>query len=203
MSKFDRKQHGLSEVVVGRAVITAVWQTARQHGQWRAWLTPGATLLGIVGALCLIVVSLGLLSQQAKATYDLPPRDNPETEVQNSSTASGVGGRVHLRVHFSETWPWDSWHWQEDFWHTIEWQDADGNWYPVEGWQGTLDSISQEGTSWVATKELWVDDPQLGGGPFRWHVVEQENDRVWATSKPFYLPAEAGGLVQVDISLAP
>ena len=66
-----------------------------------------------------------------------------------------------------------------EVWTIVQWQDAQGDWHDVTGWQGTLDANN--------TKTWWVGEKDFGTGPFRWLVVE-ENEIV-GTSDPFNLPA--------------
>ena len=158
------------------------------------------TLLGVVTMLILAI------AHSATADYELPPRESPETSEQPAvvdSPALSVGGRVHLRVHFSQDWPWNQLHWQEDLWHVVEWYDHAGTWYTVDGWQGNLDTIEQEGDGWVGQKELWAAKEELGTGPYRWRVYQGVDGPLMATSPDFYLPSEAGKVVSVDLELAP
>lgn len=136
--------------------------------------------------------------------YDLPPRDDG-TEAPISEVAlepNGKGARVHLQAHFSQNWPWEAIHWQDDLWLKVQWLDNDGEWHDVEGWQGTLDAIQQK-EDWMGVKELWLADERLGTGPYRWEVYEHENGRLLTTSEPFYLPSKGGDLMAVDMMLQP
>lgn len=160
-------------------------------------------LITLLGATTLIILAI---ANSVTAGYDLPPRDSPDIPgetVAEEKTAVSVGGRIHLRVHFSQDWPWDKLHWQEDLWHVVEWYDHAGTWHTVDGWQGNLDIIQQEGDGWVGQKELWAARDHLGGGPYRWQVYQGPDGPLMATSPEFYLPVEAGKVVSVDLELAP
>ncbi len=159
-------------------------------------------LITLLGAVTILILAI---AHSATANYELPPRESPQTTAPISSDgpALSVGGRVYLRVHFAQDWPWDQLHWQEDLWHGVEWYDHAGTWYPVDGWHGNLDTIQQEVDGWVGQKELWVAKDDLGTGPFRWKVYQGEDGPVLATSPEFYLPLETGNVVSVDLELAP
>lgn len=165
--------------------------------------------------LLLLFIGMGTIlmlnvANGANADYELPPRqtpvpgdqENPKTTQSLEAGMASAGSRVHLRVLFSNDWPWDLLHWQNDLWIVVQWHDHVDTWRDVSGWQGTLDTIYQE-DGWVGVKELWISAEDLNSGPFRWLVYQGENGRLLATSDPFYLPAEPGALANVDMPLAP
>ncbi|MCP5098728.1 MAG: hypothetical protein GY943_24520 [Chloroflexi bacterium] len=160
------------------------------------------SLLFLIALVGVATIAILVVANSATADYTLPPRSEP---VIGSSAVSNPddlkGGRLFLRVHFSEDWPWDELHWQEDLWHVVQWHDHDKTWRDVDGWQGSLDSIAQE-NGWIGQKELWIDEGDLGAGPFRWMVYDG-NGRVMATSPEFYLPGDVTGFVEVDLGLEP
>ncbi|VAW43360.1 hypothetical protein MNBD_CHLOROFLEXI01-2721 [hydrothermal vent metagenome] len=131
---------------------------------------------------------------------DLPPRENPDADV--AIEANGLGARVHLQGYFSQDWPWETMHWQEDLWLKVQWYDEDGVWQDVDGWQGTFEAI-QQGEDWMGVKEIWLADAHLGTGPYRWQIVERSNGRLLTTSDPFYMPSKGGDLMAVDIMVKP
>lgn len=155
---------------------------------------------GFVGT----AVILTILSPSATAEYTLPPRDPLNQDVTTSNAfGSGSGARIHLQGSFSQNWPWETMHWQEDLWHVIEWQDPQGEWHEVAGWQGHFDTVYEGETNIIGHKELWADDTHLGSGPFRWRVTDMKNGRHLNSSANFYLPAEAGHIVTIWVDLAP
>jgi len=83
----------------------------------------------------------------------------------------------------------------------VEWQDADGMWHAVAGWQGTLDRVAVEDGAVTGYKTWWVGAEDLGTGPFRWLIYRGKGGERLATSEPFYLPASARRVVQVDVGL--
>lgn len=165
---------------------------------------------GRIGIIYLIAlfsfVALGVLLVAARDTsadgYDLPPRENPATQPEVQVQPNGQGARVHLHAHFSQDWPWEALHWQNDLWLKVQWLDDHGNWQDVDGWQGTLDGIQQM-DDWMGMKEIWLADMYLGTGPYRWQVLTQADGRLLATSDEFYLPSKGGDLMAVEIMLEP
>jgi len=79
-------------------------------------------------------------------------------------------------------------------WMVVEWQDTNtGEWYAVEGWQGTLDMPT--------TQTWWVGSDMLGDGLFRWRAYESENGQLLGTSQPFNLPVSIELMIVVSMSL--
>ncbi|MCB9008103.1 MAG: hypothetical protein H6656_12180 [Ardenticatenaceae bacterium] len=150
--------------------------------------------------------AMGLLFMQAQNAsaedYDLPPRENEGPAEVVEVQTNGQGARVHLQAHFSQDWPWDAMHWQEDLWLKVQWLDQDGVWQDVDGWQGTLDTI-QQAEDWMGVKEIWLADVHLGTGPYRWQVYDQHDNHLLTTSEEFYLPGKAGDLMAVEMMLKP
>jgi hypothetical protein len=90
-------------------------------------------------------------------------------------------------------------------WTVIQWQDAWGNWHDVEGWRGTLDgvSITESGgdEDVVGLKTWWVAESDLGKGPFRWVIYQNEGGQLIGTSEPFQLPNFNGGATTVTTTV--
>ena len=174
--------------------------TQRQYGNGR---------IGIHYLIALFsLATFGLLLLGARSTmadgYDLPPRDDQtETPVADSPiVATGQGARFHLQAHFSQEWPWETMHWQQDLWLKVQWLDENNVWQDVTGWQGQLDAIQQK-EDWVGMKEFWLADAQLGSGPYRWQVYAVHDGRLLITSDQFYLPSKSGDLMTLDTMLEP
>ena len=149
------------------------------------------------GALLLLL--LGARPATA-GDLDLPPRDNPDDAA--TIVANGQGARVFLQGHFSQDWPWETMHWQEDLWIVVQWYDENGVWQDVDGWQGTFDAI-QQAEDWMGVKEIWLADVHLGTGPYRWQLFERGNGRLLTTSDEFYLPSKGGDSTAVDVMVEP
>ena len=159
-------------------------------------------LLFLIGLVGVATIAILVIANSATADYTLPPRSEPESGTSIVSNPEDVkGGRLFLKAHFSEAWPWNELHWQEDLWHVVQWYDHDKTWRDVDGWQGTLDEIAQE-DGWVGQKEFWIGETDLGAGPFRWIVYDKDGHTV-ATSPEFYLPKNEAGFVVVNLELEP
>ena len=157
-----------------------------------------ASLL-IVGILC--ALGLALVPAQA-APEGLPPRPDDTPTPSSLQPAEDVksaadGAVIVLEVVFDDDWPTRGVAWQ-DLWTVVEWQDVDGTWYEVAGWQGGLDKVNG-GLGW---KVWWLEDDLLGRGPFRWVVYERYGGAVIVVSDAFDLPERVGKMVTVEISLA-
>ena len=166
---------------------------------------------GRIGIYYLIALfslaAFGLLLLAARSAtadgYELPPREDAKPPVNEVEIVpNGQGARVHLQAHFSQNWPWDTMHWQEDLWLKVQWLDNEGNWQDVDGWQGTLDAIQQQ-EDWMGVKEIWLADALLGTGPYRWQMYVKDTGQMLTVSEPFYLPSKGGDLMALDLMLEP
>ncbi len=160
-------------------------------------------LIALFGFAALVLLMLAATGASAD-DYELPPREDDATTPSLSEPvqATGGGALVHLQAHFSQDWPWDTMHWQEDLLFKVQWLDAEGNWQDVEGWQGSLDAI-QQAEDWMGMKEIWLADVHLGTGPYRWQAYERHSERLLITSDEFYLPSRSGDLMAVEMMLKP
>jgi hypothetical protein len=131
------------------------------------------------------------------STRPLPstPTSTPVKVVKNE------GGVIGLHVTFPQDWPWSDVPWQ-DMWTGVQWQDDQGVWHDVEGWQGELDFVDLgENDEIVGKKSWWVSEADLGKGPFRWMVYHGKEGFPIATSESFLLPSSAGTTSLISISL--
>jgi len=141
-----------------------------------------------IGIFCALLLLGALPVLIGAAPHDLPPRPpitrptSTPVVVPNPKAFSGASGAsIQLCLHFPDEGLSFSW---QALWTTVQWQDAQGQWHDVEGWQGTLDEV-QNG---VGKKVWWVAEKDLGAGPFRWTVYRREGGEQLAESEPFYLP---------------
>ena len=122
----------------------------------------------------------------------LPPRPTPPTPAGEPKPEVS-GAVLELRVQMEGVGsPW------QQLWTIVQWQDQQGYWHAVEGWQGTLDKIWES----EGRKSWWVGWSDLGTGPFRWLVRESAQGGLMGVSEPFSLPS-SGGYQVVDLSLTP
>lgn len=111
-----------------------------------------------------LTAQLFLLSTPAPVTA-LPPR--PTATAVPASAAPGAKITLHTTGTISP-----------DNWTVVQWQDAQGEWHDVTGWQGELEADH--------TKTWWVGEENLGRGPFRWLVMNEA--ALAGSSEAFYLP---------------
>ena len=157
----------------------------------------------IIGAL-LLSVWLSLAGQSALALPPPLPTMTPTPAPRPTSPLPPpvTGGLIELQAQFPQTWPWDEAHWQA-LWTVVQWQDK-GNWYDVEGWQGTLDEAAFDATGNVVGKKMWwVAKGDLGTGPFRWQVYRSQGGRLLVTSDTFDLPEAVNRITVVEVALSP
>lgn len=137
-------------------------------------------LLPLLSVLLISIVLVPfLLIGSATIATALPPRP---TAVPTRQPSTLRGGFIELRIEGQLV---------EGIWTLVQWQDAQGDWHDVTGWQGTLD----EGN----VKTWWVGEEDLGAGPFRWMAVV--DTAVIGTSEAFFLPVQPGEKVIVTIPL--
>lgn len=154
---------------------TVTLEKGKQDVLMKSKLALFSTVVAIVLAACLI-----LLTMPPTATA-LPPRPTP-TAVPTPAAPKPTGGIIELQVTGVQ---------DADLWTLIQWQDGDGRWHDVDGWQGTLD----DGHS----KTWWVGAKELDTGPFRW--VVQQDGAISGVSTPFKLPASPLESVIVIVAL--
>jgi|GEM_PF-2566905 len=68
----------------------------------------------------------------------------------------------------------------DDRWAAVQWQDGQGRWQTVDGWQGTVVNGYQR---WWVGKDLYA------AGPFRWVILDRKGGALLVASEPFDLPA--------------
>ena len=152
-------------------------------------------------------VVLLMILPPGHALSDLPPRPTAEptgTPTVNPTaspapTSRPRGASIRLEATFPATWPWSEVHWQTP-WTAVEWQDAQGDWHLVEGWQGQFDTVEVT-ESVVGVKPWWLAPDLYGAGPFRWVVYAERGGDILARSAPFTLPGAGGQTTSVVVRL--
>ena len=111
-------------------------------------------------------LTMALLATLPQPAHALPPRPTvPPTIEENPSS---IGAQIQLKAQFPEDWPWQTTHWQ-DLWTQVQWQDTNGAWHDVVGWQGTLDKVEiGKDETVMGFKTWWLGPENLGDGPMRW-----------------------------------
>ena len=146
-------------------------------------------LMGGILTLTLIALLFGLAWPlfDAKAGPALPPRKLPPSNVQPDSNDDDDDGEpvgAYIELHIQPAAP--------GVWSVVQWQDSDGNWHNVDGWQGHLNS--------TGIRRWWVAAKDFSKGPFRWQIFNAPNGQLLATSVAFTLPHEANSVLRVEVS---
>jgi hypothetical protein len=180
----------------------------RNLGQEKAGVR---TRLIIITAVVIASVLFFVSFAQAETYQPAPARETPSvyptrpvfTPVPpERPVAAEDGALIQLRAQFSCSWPWVDKPWYE-VWSWIQWQDSLGQWHNVDGWQGTLEDIQSYNGIYMAFKTWRLFDGLYGQGPFRWVVSDSYMGTTVAISEPFYLPAQSGQVLCVDVLLDP
>lgn len=106
------------------------------------------------------------------------------TVIPSVSKPGSIGGFIELDIRTAQVRP---------LWTIVQWQDGQGNWHDVEGWQGTPGEGNR--VAW------WVSPDNLGQGPFRWAAYQDYGGSLLALSEPFHLPYRAGEVVRTELSI--
>ena len=140
--------------------------------------------LKIAATICtgLTVAFLFLISfpapSQAQVDPVLPPRPTPEPVA---ATSTSQGATIILSIPVADGASIDS-----DDWALVQWQDNQGDWHNVAGWQGNL-AYDASSKSWEVI--WWVARANLGERSFRWVIYSDESMKTLeALSATFDLP---------------
>lgn len=136
------------------------------------------------GLLAIMLFGLCFTSFNTEALVEneLPPRPPTATPVPPT------GGLIVLRVEATSPVP-------EGLWTVVQWQDANGDWHDVEGWQGNFNEKLE--VVW------WVAPEDLDKGPFHWVIYEtQGSEATMAISDSFYLPRSNRVVTEVVMLLS-
>lgn len=141
-----------------------------------------------VFVLVSIWLLLGSTMAGASEMGNLPPRPPTATPIPPTATPiPPTGGLIILNVQATQPVP-------NDLWTNVQWQDDNDGWHDVEGWRGTFNENLN--VIW------WVAPEDLGKGPFRWVVYEEQTTEVTlAISESFYLPSNNKAIVEVVVLL--
>lgn len=109
-----------------------------------------------------------------------PPRPTVEPTITPHPSSSTKGAVIKLIQPDLDA--------SGELWTVVQWQ-GEGEWINVEGWRGTFSPNGE--VSW------WVSPSDLGKGPFRWLIYQE--DEVLGTSESFYLPQTNGESIAISI----
>ena len=152
------------------------------------------------GALVMMTIIIGLMPATSRADTPLPPRPGadlpPRPDVPPPAPPAvfetagqdkpGPPPGAHIELSGLPR--------IGAYWTMVQWQDRQGNWHNVDGWQGTPDN---------GGKKWWVAAKDFGTGPFRWVVFGGQNGPEMGHSDNFLLPPFARQTVQVSINITP
>ena len=127
----------------------------------------------LLTSVILTIVLLVSLCVSARA--ELPPRHTTDTDPATAS--------INLYAPAAPLHAWTA----------VQWQDMDGEWHTVEGWQGTLDEEYR--ISW------WLGEEHFGQGPFRWLIFDNEGGEMLFRSQTFYMPSHR--LEEIHVAISP
>lgn len=126
----------------------------------------------LVALLCVAWAGLAAPAvSTAEAAANLPPRPTLTPTPESLTRILLVGGSAY-----------------EGAWTVVQWQDKQGGWHDVEGWQG---QIRNGWIRWRVAPKDW------GTGPFRWQLYDKARGTLLATTTSFSLPRGTYGLIWV------
>lgn len=132
--------------------------------------------------------SLISFSQRSIAHADGTLNDWERTPVWATATAVALKAQGTLIALNAPGAPAEAW-------TVVQWQDGQGRWQDVSGWQGALDADGR--------KNWWAAPEALGAGPFRWVIYFRRGGAAWAVSPAFTLPAARGNDALIEMTAAP
>jgi hypothetical protein len=142
-------------------------------------------LIAVLGLNLIVVLALAWSTMPVQAGPALPPRDHlpaqPPPHEEDDDDDQLVGAYIELEAPGVPAGAWA----------VVQWQDRNGHWHDVAGWQGTMGNSSR----W------WVHPKDFGTGSFRWLVRQEPDGPVVEMSEPFNLPGQAGETIQVPIAI--
>lgn len=120
-----------------------------------------------------------------------PTPTTPPTATLTPIPEAAQSSSIVLEAQSTASLEWNR------LWTMVEWQDGDGAWQLVEGWQGPFDEVDAAGGH-----KTWSIPPTLfGRGPFRWRVDTAQNGLTLATSQSFTLPNRVGVRLTIEMTL--
>ena len=132
------------------------------------------------------LVWLATLTTPAQAGPTLPPRETPtpprpdrDDDDDDGKASTPVGAYIVLQAGSLSAGAWG----------VVQWQDSDGNWHAVEGWQGPLPANNRW---WVAAKDFKT-------GPFRWAILSGPGGEVSRNSAPFTMPGQPNETLLISL----
>lgn len=136
--------------------------------------------VGFCLTMGLLLASLLPTAISAQTDPVLPPRPTPDPAT---STSMQMGATIILRASVDAEHSLDA-----DDWAIVQWQDDNGGWNDIEGWQGNL-TYNVSLKSWEVI--WWVERANFGEESFRWVVYSDDTQAdLEMTSEMFDLPQD-------------
>lgn len=137
----------------------------------------------LAGLLVLVLASLVFQPTSLNAQGTPLPTATPwGTPAPTQVAPSAEGGTLILQAYNAPAAGWT----------VVQWQDANGGWHDVAGWQSQL---TNGYVGW------WVDPGNFAEGPFRWVMLASENGEMVDATEAFSLPGYSGDVVLVEMRL--
>jgi hypothetical protein len=164
-------------------------------------IMPVKYLWGVVcGALVIMATVIGLTPTPTLADSPLPPRPGAELPPRPGAPSPAPPAVIHTADRSKSGSPAGAYIElmglpnNSEYWTVVQWQDRQGDWHNVDGWQGTLEN---------SCKKWWVNARDFGTGPFRWVVYLGQNGPEAGRSDSFLMPHVAMQTQQVAVTIAP
>lgn len=140
----------------------------------------------VVSLLVFLLAAGYEASAPAYAEAPLPDRPRPIVLPPRLPPEEDMGAYIALQIEPSPDRP---------MWTEVAWQAGDGTWHTIAGWSGLARPAGD--LRW------YVEQADLGKGPFRWTVYRRYRGDALAHSEPFMLPELSRQVTQVQVSLSP
>ena len=161
----------------------------------RRWFLSVVLVLAAV-ALGSVFTAGAAPSQQPVPTAPAPTwtPGPPAPKGGGRAGSPSAAGSIELCVRFGELGLEEPAQ-QRVLWTAVQWQDGEGRWHDVEGWQGLLDEfgVGEGCKRWI------VSERELGAGPFRWMLYRGQGGELLAASQAFALPSSYGETVRIEV----
>jgi hypothetical protein len=174
----------------GEGLLTPVFSVLRGTKMKRFALR---RLILLPFGLLLLVVFLAAF--HPAGTVDVPPRPTITATATSAATPTLAATPSSTRAADTAT----TIYLHRDpavagLWTAVQWQDAQGEWHDVPGWQAPFNEYGV--VAWAVAESEW------GGGPMRWLVYNAAGEEALIATSSFTLPQKKGEQVHLAIQVA-
>jgi hypothetical protein len=138
----------------------------------------------------LFLLMLLVVAFRPAGTLDLPPRPTitatltpTPTMASTPSPTRSVSALAAIYLHRDPA--------VSGLWTAVQWQDGQGEWHDVSGWQAPFNDYGV--VAWTVAETEW------GGGPMRWVVYDAAGDEALIVTSSFTLPQRDGEQVHMAV----